>query len=107
VHIVHPDNLSEEKWQGFPFRTLVSPDIGGRLGLYLLSITEANSHVHDREDQIYIVIEGRGVMEIDDEKQEIGPGCVVHIPKGKRHALTPLGDDPVTVYSMEYEVDEH
>jgi mannose-6-phosphate isomerase-like protein (cupin superfamily) len=105
VHVIHPDDLPEEIWQGFPFKTLVPPDLGEDLGLYILQITEANPHVHDDLNQIYIVIQGSGVMEIGDENSDIKPGCVVFIPKGKRHALTPSVDGPVTVYSLEYRAD--
>ena len=102
MHAVHPDSLPLEKWEGLPFRTLLSQEAGGRLGAYLLTVTESNCHVHDREDQIYIIVEGRGLMAIEEETQEIGPGWLVHIPRGKRHSLAPI-DGPVTVYSFEYE----
>ena len=102
MHLVHPDKLPQEIWEGFPFKTLLDPSIGGRLGVYLLTIKESNPHLHDDLDQIYIVINGSGWMDIDDERSEIGPGSLVHIPHGKTHSLTPSGTGSVTVYSIEY-----
>ncbi len=102
MHALHPDDVPPSLWEGFPYRTLLPPEVGGSLGIYLLTITRANPHVHEAEDQVYIVQSGRGIVEIDDERQEVGPGFLIHIPKGRRHALTPLGGEPVVVYSMEY-----
>ena len=102
MHLVHPRDLPEERWEGFPFQTLLHPEIGGRMGVYRLTITESNPHVHDELDQIYIVIRGRGQVMIEDEVRDIEPGCLVHIPRGSCHALTPSDADPVTVYSIEY-----
>ena len=31
------------------------------------------------------MLEGSGVMELDDERVEISPGDVIHIPPGVRH----------------------
>ena len=102
MHLVHPDKLPQEIWEGFPFKTLLDPSIGGRLGVYLLTIKESNPHLHADLDQIYIVINGSGWMDIDGERSEIGPGSLVHIPHGKTHSLTPSGTGSVTVYSIEY-----
>ena len=102
MHLVHPDKLPQEIWEGFPFKTLLDPSVSGRLGVYLLTIKESNPHLHDDLDQIYIVINGSGWMDIDDERSEIGPGSLVHIPHGKTHSLTPSGTGSVTVYSIEY-----
>ena len=102
MHLVHPDKLPKEIWEGFPFKTLLDPSVGGRLGVYLLTIKESNPHLHDDLDQIYIVINGSGWMHIDGERSEIEPGSLVHIPHGKTHSLTPSGAGSVTVYSIEY-----
>ena len=102
MHLRHPDQLPIEIWEGFPFKTLLDPDIGGELGVYLLTIKESNPHLHEDLDQIYIVIDGYGWMEIENQRREIKPGCLVHIPRGKMHSLTPSGNGSVTVYSIEY-----
>ena len=102
MHLVHPDELPRETWEGFPFKTLLDQVVGGRLGVYLLTIKESNPHLHDDLDQIYIVVNGHGWMDIDGERREIGPGCLVHIPHSKTHSLTPTGTGSVTVYSIEY-----
>ena len=73
MYVVHPDDVRSEPSEGGHFRTLLSPDLGGALGVYLLSITRSEPHVHDAEDQIYIVQKGRAVAEIDDERGKSAP----------------------------------
>ena len=104
MYVVHPDDVRSEPSEGGHFRTLLSPDLGGALGVYLLSITRSEPHVHDAEDQIYIVQKGRAVAEIDDEQREVGPGDLVYVPRGSRHSLAALGGAPVVVYSLMHQV---
>ncbi|HEY1368320.1 MAG TPA: cupin domain-containing protein [Gaiellaceae bacterium] len=50
-------------------------------------------HYHAETEEIYLVLEGRGELEIDGEKREIGPGDAALIQPGARHeirALEPL-----------------
>ncbi len=102
MHLRHPDQLPVEIWEEFPFKTLLDPNIGGDLGVYLLTIKKSNPHSHDDLDQIYIVIDGHGSMRIEGQSRDIKPGCLIHIPKGKMHSLTPAGNGTVVVYSIEY-----
>jgi mannose-6-phosphate isomerase-like protein (cupin superfamily) len=100
MHIVDPERATPEPSEGGHFRTLLAPGLGGKLAVYLLTITRSEPHVHEREDQVYIVQSGRGLVEIDGERQEIGPGQLVFIPRGRRHCLESLGGEPVTLYSL-------
>ena len=100
MHALPWDSVAEEEWEGNPFRALLPAQPGNGLEIYRLTVTRANPHHHDTYDQVYIVDSGRGIMQIGDERQEVGPGWIIHIPRGKRHALTPLGQAPVVVYSI-------
>jgi mannose-6-phosphate isomerase-like protein (cupin superfamily) len=102
MHALHLSDAPQAHWEGFPYRTLLPAEIGGSISIYLLTVTQANPHTHETEDQIYIIHSGQGLMEIGDERQEVGPGWLVHIPHGQRHALTPLNGEPVVLYSIEY-----
>jgi mannose-6-phosphate isomerase-like protein (cupin superfamily) len=102
MHALHLNDAPQAQWEGFPYRTLLPAEIGGSISIYLLTVTHANPHTHETEDQIYIIHSGQGLMEIGDERQEVGPGWLIHIPHGQRHALTPLNGEPVVLYSIEY-----
>ena len=43
-------------------------------------------HVHAREDELFIVLEGEHVFEIGDREFTAGPGAVVFAPRGVPHA---------------------
>lgn len=104
MHAIHPNNVPQSIWEGFPYRTLLPAEVGGTFSIHLLTVNRANPHVHEKEDQIYIIHSGCGVVEIGSERQEVGPGWLVYIPRGQRHALTPLSEEPVILYSIERQV---
>lgn len=45
-------------------------------------------HFHRASEEFYFVLEGAGVIEIDGEKQPLGPGDAVLIPPGTWHTIT-------------------
>jgi mannose-6-phosphate isomerase-like protein (cupin superfamily) len=100
MHVINLEEMPIEQWEGLPFRTLLPPAVGGRLEVYELHITHANPHAHDSYNQAYIVKSGRGLMRIDDGAAEVGPGCLVFIPRGSTHSLEPHDGQPVIVYSL-------
>jgi mannose-6-phosphate isomerase-like protein (cupin superfamily) len=50
-----------------------------------VEIHNAKLHFHERTDEFYYVIAGRGAMVLDDEEIELHPGVVVYIPRGIKH----------------------
>jgi mannose-6-phosphate isomerase-like protein (cupin superfamily) len=44
-------------------------------------------HYHRESEEIYFLLEGGGLMEVDGESREVGPGDAVLIPPGARHTL--------------------
>src|SRR5437588_13061314 len=46
---------------------------------------DAKLHYHERTDEFYYVISGRGRMVLDGEEIELHPGVVVYVPRGVRH----------------------
>src|SRR5262245_51378867 len=49
-------------------------------------------HHHEVIEEIYYILEGAGVMKMDDEEREVREGDAIHIPRFARHALTNTGD---------------
>jgi len=47
-------------------------------------------HYHRDSEEIYLVLEGRGELEVDDATREVGPGDAVLIRPGARHELRAL-----------------
>jgi len=51
-------------------------------------------HVHSREDEIFIVIEGRIRYFTAGQWTEVGPGGVVYLPRGAAHTYRNVGATP-------------
>jgi quercetin dioxygenase-like cupin family protein len=53
-------------------------------------------HTHDVEEQIYYILEGEGLMELDGAKKIIHPGLTIFIPPKVKHALYNTGTKDLT-----------
>lgn len=51
----------------------------------------AEEHYHDKSEQVYCLIEGRCMVEVDGETAELAPGDMAFFAPGKRHKITPIG----------------
>src|SRR5437773_5186359 len=49
--------------------------------------SEQQLHQHETQEQVYVIIRGRGAMIIGDEEQEIDEGTLVVIPPRAQHAI--------------------
>lgn len=53
--------------------------------VHYVEIRDAKLHYHERTDEFYYVIAGRGTMVLDDEEINLHPGVVVYVPRGVKH----------------------
>jgi mannose-6-phosphate isomerase-like protein (cupin superfamily) len=49
-------------------------------------MVDTPAHVHEREDELFVSLEGDHVIELDGEEHRIGPGESVFAPRGVPHA---------------------
>ena len=66
-------------------RCLVEQKDGAAAEIHHVEITEARLHYHERTDEFYYVVAGRGAMSLDGQEVELHPGVVVYVPRGVRH----------------------
>jgi len=66
-------------------RCLVEQKDAAAAEVHHVEIADAKLHYHERTDEFYYVIDGRGTMTLDDEEVELHKGVVVYIPRGVRH----------------------
>jgi len=99
-------NIAEEPWQQFPAhhggalsKALVHPDtLGSRHIDYRISTYQPMAyvevHAHRVQEQVYHVLDGEGLMEVDGKKTLVRRHDVIFIPPGVPHAIenTGLGD---------------
>jgi mannose-6-phosphate isomerase-like protein (cupin superfamily) len=53
----------------------------------LASGAATQRHYHARSEEIYLIVEGGGELEVDGERQDVGPGDAILIPAGAWHQL--------------------
>lgn len=67
-------------------RRLFARDDGGPVGIHRVRISQdSQRHYHKHTTEYYIVLEGSGEIELNDERVAIKPGDVVYIPPYTRH----------------------
>jgi len=54
--------------------------------------TSSQEHYHTEAEEVYYVLEGHGVICVDGEVQDIGPGDVVAIIPGQWHKVWQAGE---------------
>jgi mannose-6-phosphate isomerase-like protein (cupin superfamily) len=61
----------------------------------LLPGQEVTPHRHQTIEEIYYIVEGRGLMTVGDEQREVSAGDAVYIPPHHRHTLKNTGTEPI------------
>jgi len=59
---------------------------------------ETETHAHSNEEQIFIVLSGRGELTIEDESKEIKGGMAVYIPRKAQHRILAVSDELIYIY---------
>lgn len=101
-------NIAEVPWQQFPnhhggalSKALVHPDTLGSCHIdYRIStyqpMAHAKVHEHQMQEQVYHVLEGEGLMEIDGNKTLVRKNDVIFIPPKVSHAIENSGISDLT-----------
>lgn len=76
---------------------LVTPQIRARF-LRLEPGSVADRHSHDLGHEIFLILQGRAIFEIEGEEAELGPGqlCVAQVDE--IHQVRVVSDEPVIMY---------
>jgi len=53
------------------------------------------SHHHIETEEIYYILDGGGMMEIEEDKHKVCKGDAIAIPPGSDHRLTNTGKEPL------------
>ncbi|HOJ09835.1 MAG TPA: cupin domain-containing protein, partial [Clostridiales bacterium] len=71
-------------------KMLVNREEAETIALGYVSVEKGNStqvDTHDDEEEIYVILKGRAILMIGDEKQEVGPGMIAYVPRNKKHNM--------------------
>jgi mannose-6-phosphate isomerase-like protein (cupin superfamily) len=61
---------------------------GLEIGVYVLVAPEPDKQQPHDDDEVYVVLEGRGVLEIEGEEIEMAEGKAAFVPAGADHRFT-------------------
>jgi mannose-6-phosphate isomerase-like protein (cupin superfamily) len=72
----------------------------GQFGSRQLSVTwvecqpgsQQALHAHPAQEQVYVIVQGRGQMLVGAEAREVGRGTLVFVPSATSHAIRNIGD---------------
>lgn len=86
------------EWLGTTYKTILTPEQSGGAMSLVDSWSPAGSgpprHVHDREDEAFVILAGRYQVWMEGETIERGPGDAVFVPRGAEHTFRVIGDEP-------------
>jgi mannose-6-phosphate isomerase-like protein (cupin superfamily) len=64
---------------------VVHESAGLELGVYVLVAPEPDRQQPHEDDEVYVVLEGRGVLEVEGETFEVSQGSAVFVEAGSDH----------------------
>jgi mannose-6-phosphate isomerase-like protein (cupin superfamily) len=64
---------------------IVHESPGVELGVYVLVAPEPDRQQPHAYDEVYVVLEGRGTLEVEGERFELSEGDSVFVPAGAEH----------------------
>lgn len=111
-------NLAEIAWQEFPghfggalSKALVRPENCGaqRIDFRISSyqpMAHVAEHVHRVQEQVYHVLDGEGLLTLDDRRVLMRKNDFVFVPPGVRHSFTNNGLGPLVFLVVTSPVDD-
>jgi mannose-6-phosphate isomerase-like protein (cupin superfamily) len=67
---------------------IVHSSPGLELGVYVLVAPEPDRQQPHDDDEVYVVLEGEGVLEIEETRLELREGHAVFVPAGAEHRFS-------------------
>jgi quercetin dioxygenase-like cupin family protein len=84
------------EWNGTTYRTiLATADTGGAMSIVesrCPALSGPPRHVHSREDETFVVLEGEVEFWLDGQLLHHRPGGTAFVPRGTEHTYRPLTD---------------
>jgi len=100
MHIVKFDQAPRDEETGSA--TLVPREITETIEVGLVRLSSGSSHplgCHDDEEEVYVVLEGKGRLRLGDQEHEVEAGTAVYVPRNVPHQMTCLsGEELAYVY---------
>jgi mannose-6-phosphate isomerase-like protein (cupin superfamily) len=99
----HVDDCPVEILEGVKLRRVLAGTAFDNVGCEYVVMEPGQvlaPHVHERAHSFILVIDGRGVVSLEDRELEIGPGHTIYIPCGIKHGFRTLAE-PLVLYGFQ------
>ena len=63
------------------------------LGLYVLPAGQPDPQRPHTEDEVYYVVSGQGMVQVDDEEQPVTTGSIIYVGEGVDHRFHSITED--------------
>jgi mannose-6-phosphate isomerase-like protein (cupin superfamily) len=67
---------------------IVHQSPGLELGVYVLVAPEPDRQQPHEDDEVYVVLEGRGTLDVEGTKTELREGNAIFVPAGAEHSFS-------------------
>ena len=64
-----------------------------RTGLYVLPVDGVDDQQPHVEDEVYSILDGRAVLDIDGEDHPVGPGSILYVRAGVPHRFHSITEE--------------
>ena len=87
-HIRSMSRVSRRAWRRRPADTKSCITRKAWIGVYVLVAPEPDRQQPHDDDEVYLVLEGTGVLEVEGKLVELREGHAVFVPAGAEHQFT-------------------
>ncbi|HEX6699736.1 MAG TPA: cupin domain-containing protein [Gaiellaceae bacterium] len=88
MHLVHVKSAKDRLLAAGGGYEVVHESPGVELGVYVLVAPEPDRQQPHADDEIYVVLEGNGTLEVEGEPVQLGEGDAVFVEAGAEHRFT-------------------
>ena len=88
----YPDVVHDRRASGNAYLQFINEGTLS-LGLYVLEAGATDTQTPHAEDEIYYIVEGRGVIVVDGERRPVQPGSIVFVGKEIEHRFVDIEQD--------------
>jgi mannose-6-phosphate isomerase-like protein (cupin superfamily) len=86
------DELDKLAEQAQPYREFLRRR-GMSLGIYVLPVGGTDRQRPHASDEVYVVLRGRGALEVQGREHEVSQGSVISVDHGEEHRFVNITDD--------------
>ncbi len=84
--------IAEREKSGRPYREFLRvPALS--CGIYSLPAGAADLQAPHDEDEVYVVIEGRGRVKVGGVDRDVGPGSILYVKASSEHSFFEISED--------------